>query len=331
MKTTKTDNRTKLFQFLKRVLPIDLLPDTKMTIASMLSLLEVVGPEHMPAALEILGAVPSTPSRTKFHCPILKEKLTTACQAKSCRYWTDYATADNCMLAFLNHHQQDCMSLTEISYVSRLTLTTVSRLHATGLLQMRQKVVDGVFRFDDLEQEFILQPNSHACVECEAVMSPADAAHATPSGFVWCSQECLADCHPDDVWIEHRFGVRTKRVLKFLTYKILGSMGSGAEQYVYDSGTLGVIAQTVGLSTQAIEDALKRSDLWMEKQTAVRPHRVWNIEGNKRAVRKVLGLTGTEHTALLNRLTEVTPGLDESTVAHMDTVCRQIDQDLRMI
>lgn len=295
------EKRKKLFTFLKRKLDLDVSLSPDMSIATMLDMTERLQPQLLAEVIVMLKDrdVGSVPSKTKFRCPVLNETLQGPCDARSCRFWVDYDVTDNCLQAFMKKYQQDTMSLTEISYVTQLTLTTVSRLHTSGLARMRQHAVSGILNFDDLETSFVLVGHPNVCVACESYID--DTPYHKAGQFVWCCKECVKERPETDVRIEARFGVEVRRLLKFLTYRILGSVS--IDRIVYDTSTIQVMAQTTDLTNAEVEGALRRHGLMVDRAKAepLRPKQV-SAAGDRRKLWRFRSID--QHEKLVATLSE---------------------------
>lgn len=320
------EKRKKLFTFLKRNLHLDVSLSPDVSIATMLDLVERLQPQLLDEVVMLLKDRPTVtvPSKTKFRCPVLNETLQGPCEARSCRFWVDYDVTDNCLQAFLKKYQQDTMSLTEISYVTQLTLTTVSRLHTSGLARMRQHAVSGILNFDDLETSFVLVGHPAVCVACESYMD--DEPFYTSNGFSWCCKECVQERPETDVRIEARFGVETRRLLKFLTYRILGSVS--IDRIVYDAATLQVMAQTTDLTGQEVESALRRHGLMVDKVRAepARPRQV-AAGGDRRKLWRFRVVD--QHDKLVATLSEKY-GLGSLDIAGLRSVRDEVTEELHL-
>jgi len=194
--------------------------------------------------------------------------------------------------------QQDTLSLTDISYVTKIKLSSVSRSHALALQQLRQNAVSDIFSFEDLDTEFILRPNKGVCVACESLVGPKESVHTTDH-FVWCSKECLDDKVPDEARLEHRYGVRTTRLLQFLTYRILGKSNATS---IYDTETIQVISHALDMSGPAVERLLRKHNLWQEEaKREARDVQSVLADGDRRTLRRMKKLSAL-HTDLQRTL-----------------------------
>lgn len=280
-------------------LPFDISSNDQMSIPMILEMIEMLAPKAMAGALDLLGAKPSGPTKTHFHCPLMDQTLKASCQASSCRYWVDYAPADNCVHAFMAQRQQDTLSLTDISYITKIKLSSVSRSHALALQQLRKNAVSDIFSFEDLEMEFILRPNLHVCVSCEALVGNKEAVNTSDEGFVWCSKECADEKSADEARLENKYGVPTARLLQFLTYRILGKSSA---RNVYDADTCQVIGHALELSTAATERLLRKYNLWQEEaKREAKDVQVLFADGDRRTLRRMKKLS-TLHEGLQKML-----------------------------
>lgn len=269
-------------------LPFDIASNDQMSIPMILEMLEMLAPKSMDGALVLLGAKAAGPSKTHFRCPLMDQTLKSSCQASSCRYWVDYAPADNCVQSFIAQRQQEALSLTDISYVTKIKLSSVSRSHALALQQLRQNAVNDIFSFEDLDVDFILRPNKEVCVACESLVEPKEGVQTTDK-FIWCSQECVDEKSAEEALLEHKYSVSTSRLLQFLTYRILGKSKTNN---VYDADTVQVISHALGLSAAMTERLLRKHHLWQEEaKREAKNVQVVEADGDRRTLRRMQKLS----------------------------------------
>lgn len=299
---------------MKDSLPFDISSNDQMSIPMILEMLELLAPKAMAGALALLGARSAGPTRTRFHCPVMDQGLRSACQAQSCRYWVDYAPSDNCLHAFMAQRQQDTLSLTDISCVTKIKLSSCSRSHSLALQQLRQNAVKDIFSFEDLDVAFILRPNLNVCVVCEALVGNQEAVQVG-AGFVWCSKECVDEKTVDEARLEHRYGVPTSRLLQFLTYRILGKAD---KRSTYDAEIVQVISHALELTAAMTERLLRKHHLWHEEEKKeAKEVPVILANGDRRTLRRMKKL-GDLHEdlqkALNARYKSTTPQYDAKAV-----------------
>jgi hypothetical protein len=157
------------------------------------------------------------PSYTNFHCPIMQTNLVKTCECKECPYWVDYKPADNCTLSYMQQQGVNQLSVTELGYLKRWFLTSVSKTHLTALSKIRNIIIFKAAADGHIKRDFFLKPSPSVCVNCECTMIP-EKHHKKMDGlgYVWCSKECVQELPFYEVHMRHLFGCKSKEVCSWL-------------------------------------------------------------------------------------------------------------------
>lgn len=144
---------------------------------------------------------------------MLNTTLKYTCQYKACKNWVDYEPGDNCLLAYAAKGDRNAFSMPEISYLTKVHISGVSRTLARAESKLRQELLQEEIERFELPQEFVLKPNSKVCVCCESLLQEEAYATTEDGEFVWCQEECFNELSYEEVMLELRFGVSAERLV----------------------------------------------------------------------------------------------------------------------
>jgi len=246
-------------------------------------------------ALKVVGlSTQLRASSTNFDCDKLNLKLATPCDLSGCRFNVNYPQSDNCLLAHAQRHDAQSFAQSEISYLTKLHPSAVSKLLTKALNKLRKVAVDQAIEDQDLVPDFVLQASEATCVVCESLIFEQSDVFYQEHDRVWCSEACLEEQQPTEIALECMYGMPVPDLVVWLVRRF-GTWD--CEDYLIEQ-----MAQAVKVDFDAFKLIFtKVRDLIMTKTT--KPQTTLTPIGDRRKLRRLQKLP-TMHAPLQGSLTK---------------------------
>jgi len=153
---------------------------------------------------ENLKAPPEDP----FYCSILKTEVVVPCLLRSCPYWVDRTSAQNCLLCYYKEQEgNEELSTREIAEVLDYTVTETNSLLESAITALRHMAIGLPVGSQDLQATFEFVQTEYVCCVCERP-TPEDLTEVLripELGLAYCSLACRVRKNPTVIHLEHKF------------------------------------------------------------------------------------------------------------------------------